>query len=114
MAERPPSLELASPEEGLPDLIEVLQGAVERVAEDDRAVALEGAGGHGRRLQGELEVTVEWSGGGPGEILGRGAAAAHASQRVRMGVLKRHVDVGKNLVVAGEHIDQRISQGLRV
>ena len=51
VAERPPSLELASTEEGLPDLIEVLQGALERVAGDDRAVALEGAGGRRRALQ---------------------------------------------------------------
>ena len=41
-------------------------------------------------------------------------AAPHCAEHRIGGVLKRHVDVGKNLVVAGEHIDQRISQGLRV
>lgn len=51
VAERPPSLELATTEEGLPDLIEVLQAALERVAEDDRTVALEGADGRRRALQ---------------------------------------------------------------
>ncbi len=51
IAENPPALELASTEDGLPDLIEVLQGAVERVASDDRAVPLEGADARRRALQ---------------------------------------------------------------
>jgi len=51
VTERPPSLELAATEEGLADLIEVLQAALERVAEDDRTVALEGADGRRRALQ---------------------------------------------------------------
>ncbi len=51
VSERPPSLELASTEEGLPELIEVLQAALERVADDDRTVALEGADARRRALQ---------------------------------------------------------------
>jgi hypothetical protein len=49
--ERPPVLELAADVDGLAESVEVLQGALSRVAGDDRLVALEDAGARRRALQ---------------------------------------------------------------
>ena len=49
--EDPPGLELATSPDGLPEMMEALQGAVDRVSEDDQMVGLEGAGARRRALQ---------------------------------------------------------------
>jgi hypothetical protein len=49
--EDPPVLELAALPDGLPEMVEVLQGALERVAEDDRPVGLDETDARRRALQ---------------------------------------------------------------
>ncbi len=49
--EDPPALELATSPDGLPEMLEVLQAALERVSEDDLMVGSEGGGGRRRALQ---------------------------------------------------------------